>query len=83
MQLQLPMVVGKKGTKEEEEKEVKTVKLRWDQFSYQDVFLIFPVIFPKSKMLSRWDQQGEAELRMEEGRLVSKEERQVTKNLKA
>ena len=35
MQLQLPMVVGKKGTKEEEGKEVKTVKLRWDQFSYR------------------------------------------------
>ena len=28
-------------------------------------------------MLSRWDQKGEAQLRMEEGRLASKEEKQV------
>ena len=35
MQLQLPMVVGKKGTKEEEKKEVKTVKLRLDQILYR------------------------------------------------
>ena len=81
MQLQLPMVVGKKVTEveKEEKKEVETMKLRWDQSRYF-VFIVFlssPIIFPKSTMLSRWDQRGVAELRMEEGTLASKEQRQV------
>ena len=57
MQLQLPVVVGKKGTEEklEEEVDAKFERVGW-----------------------RWDQQrGEAELRMEEGVLTDKEERQV------
>ena len=36
MQLQLPLVVGKKAmeVEKEEKKEVETVKLRWDQIRY-------------------------------------------------
>ena len=83
MQLQLPMVVGKKVTEveKEEKKEVETMKLRWEQSrSYCSYIMYFwprQILFPKSKMLSRWDQRGEAELRMEEGTLASKEQRQV------
>ena len=55
MQLQLPVVVGKKGTEEEKLEDAKFERVGW-----------------------RWDQQrGEAELRMEEGVLTDKEERQV------
>ena len=83
MQLQLPMVVGKKVTEveKEEKKEVETMKLRWElSRSYCSYIMYFwprQILFPKSKMLSRWDQRGEAELRMEEGTLASKEQRQV------
>ena len=58
MQLQLPVVVGKKGTEEEKLKE--DVDTKFERVGW------------------RWDQQrGEAELRMEEGVLTDKEERQV------
>ena len=64
MQLQLPMVVGKKVTEveKEEKKEVETMKLRWDQSRYF-VFIVFltsiiifplcSIVFPSSNHISK------------------------------